>query len=151
MRFVMRFGLAAVLAAIVLAGVNAPAIGVTPNGDSPQGAWQLSSGEADGKALSQAQLKDGKLVIQDAGYTVTLTNIGTITGTQKLDAMQKPKTIDITDATGPHSGKTCLGIYELNENEFRVVFASPGGVRPSKFETKPESGHWMHVWKRLQK
>ena len=147
----MRFGLAAVLAAIVLAGVNAPAIGVTPNGDSLQGAWQLSSGEADGKALSQAQLKDGKLVIQDAGYTVTLTDIGTVKGTQKLDAMQEPKTIDITDAIGPHSGKTCLGIYELKENEFRVVFASPGGARPSKFETKSESGHWMHVWRRLQK
>ena len=146
----MRYGLAVVLAASVLMGANAPAIGVTPSGDSLQGVWQLSSGEADGKVLSQTQLQDGKLVIQDARYTVTLPDIGTITGTQKLDATQEPKTIDITDAVGPHAGKTCLGIYELNENEFRVIFASPGEVRPSKFETGPESGHWMHVWKHFQ-
>lgn len=67
-----------------------------------------------------------------------------------LDATQKLKTINITDASGPHEGKTCLGIYELKGNEFRVVFASRRGARPSKFETMPDSGQWMHVWKRIK-
>jgi uncharacterized protein (TIGR03067 family) len=138
------------LAVSMLMGADAPNNDVAPNADAFNGVWQLSSGEADGKVLSETQLKGGKLVIKDTRYTVTLANIGTVTGTQKLDATQELKTIDITDASGPHEGKTCLGIYELKGNEFRVVFASPGGARPSKFETMPDSGQWMHVWKRIK-
>ena len=146
----MRYGLAVVLAAGLLMGANAPESGVVPQGDSLQGVWQMKSGEADGKVLSETQLKGGKLEIKDARYTVTLANIGTVSGTQKLGATQELKTIDITDESGPHKGKICLGLYELNGNEFRVVFASPGGARPSKFKTMPDSGQWMHVWKRVK-
>jgi uncharacterized protein (TIGR03067 family) len=99
--------------------------------------------------LSETQLNGGKLVIEGARYTVTLANHGTVTGTQKLGTTQGTKTIDITDESGAHEGQTCLGIYELNGNEFRVVFASHGGARPSTFETGPASGQWMHVWKRI--
>lgn len=146
----MRFGIVMGLAVCMLMGADAPKNDAGPNGDALHGVWQLSSGEADGKALSETDLKGGKLVIKDARYTVAMADRGTVRGTQKLDATQKPKTIDITDASGPHEGKTCLGIYELNGNEFRVVFASPGGARPSKFETLPDSGQWMHVWKRIK-
>lgn len=121
-----------------------------PNEDTLDGVWQLDSGEADGKALTEKQLKGGKLAIKDAEYTVTLADIGTVTGTQKLGSTEKLKTIDITDASGPNKGKTCLGIYEVKGDEFRVVFASPGKARPSKFETLPDSGQWKHVWKRVQ-
>lgn len=139
-----------VLAAGMLMGAIATAVAVAPS-DSLQGVWLLSSGEAEGKVLTQAELKAGKLIIQDDKYTVTLPAIGTLTGTQKLNATQTPKTIDITDAVGPNADKTCLGIYEVSENEFRVVFAAAGGVRPTKFTTTAASGQWMHVWKRAQK
>ncbi|HQU44065.1 MAG TPA: TIGR03067 domain-containing protein [Pirellulales bacterium] len=146
----MRCGIAMGLAVGIFMGADAPRNDAAPSGDALHGVWQLSSGEADGKVLSETQLKGGKLVIDGARYAVTLAKIGTITGTQTLGAAQELKTIDITDESGSHAGKTCLGIYELNENEFRVVFASPGGARPSKFETAPDSGQWMHVWKRIK-
>jgi uncharacterized protein (TIGR03067 family) len=146
----MEFGIALGLAVSMLLGADEAKNDSAPNGSAFHGVWQLSSGEADGKVLSETQLKGGRLVFKDGRYTVTLANIGTVTGTQKLGATQELRTIDITDESGSHQGKTCLGIYELNGDEFRVVFASPGGARPSKFETKPESGQWMHVWKRIK-
>lgn len=145
----MPLGIAMGLAVSLLLGADTPENDAAPNGNALQGVWQLSSGEADGNALSPAQLKGGKLVIKEDRYTVTLVDIGTVTGTQKLGATHEHKTIDITDDSGPHKGQTCLGIYELDGNEFRVVFASPGGARPSSFETAPDSGQWMHVWNRM--
>ena len=144
----MQFAMAMGLAVGMLMGAEAPKNEVAAGGDVLPGVWQLSSGEADGKVLPETQIKGGRLVINDAQYTVTLTNLGTVTGTQRLGATQGLKTIDITDDTGAHKGQTCLGIYELNGSEFRVVFAAPGGTRPSKFKTLPSSGQWMHVWTR---
>jgi uncharacterized protein (TIGR03067 family) len=138
------------LAVSVLMGAEAPKNDAVPNGDALNGVWQLSSGEADGKPLSEKQLKGGKLVIKGTRYTVALPEIGNVTGTQKLGATRELKTIDIMDESGAHKGQVCLGIYELKGNEFRVVFASPGGDRPSKFKTLPDSGQWMHVWKRIK-
>ena len=124
--------------------------GVVQAAESLQGVWRLSSGSAEGQALEEPQLKEGKLVIRNDNYTVSLVGIGTMTGTQKLHPSQEPKAIDITDADGPRQGQTCLGIYEMDGDEFRVVFAAPGRPRPSKFLTQPGSGEWMHVWTRVK-
>jgi len=115
-----------------------------------QGAWSLSSGEMDGKALTEAQLKDGKLVLKNDEYTVTIADKEPVKGTQKLDPTNEPKTIDITDSTGANKGKTCLGIYELKGDVFRVAFAFPGKPRPTKFSAAAGSDQWMHVWKRVK-
>ena len=125
--------------------------GVVYGEESLEGTWTLSSGEVNGKALTKEQLKDGKLVIEKDHYTVTLEGREAITGEQKLDATAKPKTIDIKDSSGDNKGKTCLGIYELKGDEFHVAFAGPGKDRPTKFSSKPDSGHWVHVWKRVKK
>ncbi|QDT47357.1 hypothetical protein Pan258_13910 [Symmachiella dynata] len=146
----MKFGIAMGLAVSMLVGAGAPENDAAPTCGTLNGVWKLSSGEADGKALSKSEMKDAKLVIKGDQYRVTLPEMGTFTGTQILDATQDPKTIDITDATGPHKGKTSLGLYEHNGNEFRVVFAPTGEPRPTSFEPQPDSGQWMHVWKRVQ-
>ena len=142
MKRVMSLGLAV---ALVMA-VSAQDRGA----EGLQGTWKLISGEADGKALSEKDLKGGKLVFKGDMYTVTLAGKDTVTGTQKLDPTKEPKTIDITDASGPNKGKTCQGIYELKGDEFRVAFAAPGKARPTKFATSADSGQWLHVWKRVK-
>src|SRR5439155_7630325 len=95
-RCFMGLGVAMGLAVSLLIGADAP-----KDQDALQGTWELSAGEADGKALPEKQLKDGKLVIKGDHYTVTLADKGKVTGTQKLDTTKAPKTIDITDASGP--------------------------------------------------
>jgi uncharacterized protein (TIGR03067 family) len=112
------------------------------------GTWTLSSGEADGKPLTEKQLKGGSLVLKGGHYTVTVPDKEKTTGTQKVDATKTPNTIDITDDSGPNKGKTCLGIYEFKGEEFRCVFAPAGKERPSKFSTAAGSGQWLHVWKK---
>ncbi|QDT05740.1 hypothetical protein K227x_41430 [Rubripirellula lacrimiformis] len=118
--------------------------------DAVQGVWLLSSGEADGNSLPQAALSDGKLVIKADHYTFTMGDAGPLNGTQKLGTSNGLRTIDITDESGDHEHETCLGIYEIEGDQFRVVFAAPGKDRPSKFETAADSGQWMHVWKRVK-
>lgn len=112
------------------------------------GTWTLSAGEAGGIALTEDQLQDGKLVINGDHYTVTLEGMGTITGVQILDPTLNPKTINITNASGPRKGQTCLGIYDIEGDEFRVAFAPPGKARPSNFSTTADGGNWLHIWKR---
>ncbi|UUO05737.1 TIGR03067 domain-containing protein [Blastopirellula sp. J2-11] len=146
----MGFQILMLLAASALFCEETPQADVAPNGDALQGAWQLSGGEADGNVLSQAELKDGKLEIKGDHYTIHLAEIGKIEGTQKLGVEHDLKTIDATNSTNEDKGKTCLGIYELEGDEFRVIFAQPGKDRPAKFETAPNSGQWMHVWKRVK-
>lgn len=140
----MRFGIAMILAAGLFLGAAA-----RKDDAALQGVWQLTSGEANGKTILDVQLKGGKLVIEGDHYSVTLAEVGTLTGTQKLGSTGEFKTIDITDDNGPNKGHTCLGIYELKGNEFRVIFAVPGKPRPTRFTTTPDSGQWMHVWKRV--
>lgn len=141
----MRMGIAICLAFGLLLGADA-----VNAEETLQGTWTLISGESNGKALTKEQVKDGKLVIKKDHYSVTLEGGEAITGEQKLDSTAKPKTIDITDSNGDNKGKTCLGIYEVKGDEFRVAFAAPGKERPTKFSTKADSGQWMHVWKRVK-
>lgn len=146
----MTLSIATGLIGLLLLSVSAP-VKAAPEGDkSLDGTWKLTSGEADGKALTAAEVKGGKLVLKGDHYTVALAGKGTVSGTQKLDTGKKPRTIDITDATGSHKGKTCLGIYEVHGNEFHCAFAQPGKPRPAKFATAPHSGQWMHIWTRAK-
>jgi uncharacterized protein (TIGR03067 family) len=113
-----------------------------------QGTWKLSAGEANSKTLASSYVEQGKLIVSGDEYTVTLAGAGTVTGTEKLDATTEPKSIDITDDSGPNKGKACLGIYEIKDGVFRVAFAAPGKPRPTSFATQPDTGQWMHEWKR---
>lgn len=146
----MRFRIAMGLLVAVLISANALAQDASKKEGLPQGTWKLTGGEADGKAFSDAEIKGGKLVLKGDHYSVFLAGKETIEGTQKLDSSKKPKTIDIVDGNGSNKGKTCLGIWELKGDQFRVAFSQPGKPRPAKFSTAPESGQWIHIWTRVK-
>lgn len=146
----MRWRIAMGLVIALLVGANAADKEAPKDAKALDGTWKLVGGEADGKALAEKDLKDGKLVLKGDQYTVALADKGIVKGTQKLDPTKKPRTIDITDSSGPNKGKTCLGIYQLEGDEFRVAFASPGKPRPTKFAAAADSGQWVHVWKRVK-
>jgi len=112
-----------------------------------EGTWVLVSGEDDGKKLSGESLKNARLTFEGDKHTVKVGDT-TFTGTHKLDSTKKPKTIDISDTDGPFKGKTVLGIYELDGNEFRLCYAPPGKDRPKDFSAKAGTGNRFHVWKR---
>jgi uncharacterized protein (TIGR03067 family) len=142
--------LATGFAVVLLIGANVRAADAPNDVKAAQGTWTLSAGEVDGKALTEKQLKGGKLEIKGDEYTVTMADEETLTGIEKLDPTKTPKAIDITDSNGPNKGKTSLGIYEIKGDEFRVVFAAIGKPRPTRFATTAGTGQWMHVWKKAK-
>jgi uncharacterized protein (TIGR03067 family) len=139
----MKFRIALGIGLGLLAGAN-----VAAAEKSLQGTWKLVKGEANGVELSKQQLHDGKLVIEGDHYEVWLEGKSPLTGVQVLGAENDLKTIDISDDSGPGVGQSSLGIYELEGDEFRVIFAPPGKERPTEMTTTADSGCWLHVWKR---
>jgi len=119
--------------------------------DKLNGSYVGGGGETNGKPFNKEDLKDFKLVIKGNQYTLNAGTGESVQGIQTVDTTKSPKTIDATDGSGRNKGKTILGIYEINGDEFKVSFSMPGKPRPTKFTTeKDESGQWVHIWKRLK-
>jgi uncharacterized protein (TIGR03067 family) len=69
----------------------------------------------------------------------------------KVDATQKPKTIDLIMDEGPEKGKKALGIYELKGDELRLCFNKPGEKdRATKFASEKGSGAMLVMLKRIK-
>lgn len=145
----MNVCMSVMLAIGFLAAVEAPSNSVMKKSDSLHGTWKLTGGEMNAKPMTAEQLKAGKLVVDGEKFSVTLLGKPAVTGTEKLNSKKSPKTIDITDTSGPNAGKTCLGIYELRGDDFRVCFAAPGKVRPTDFTSTADGTQWVHVWTRV--
>ncbi len=115
-----------------------------------EGTWVLVSGENDGKKVSADALKKSRLTFEGDKHTVKEGDT-IFKGTHKLEPTKTPKAIDITDTEGPFKGKTVLGIYVLDGDEFKICYALPGKDRPEKFSAKAGTGYRLHVWKREKK
>jgi len=115
------------------------------------GSYVGGGGETNGKPFNKEDLKDFKLIIKGNQYTLNAGTGESVQGIQTVDTTKSPKNIDATDGSGRNKGKTILGIYEINGDEFKVSFSMPGKPRPTKFTTeKDESGQWVHIWKRVK-
>jgi uncharacterized protein (TIGR03067 family) len=69
----------------------------------------------------------------------------------KLNEKTSPKEIDVEFLDGPNKGKTALGIYEVNGDEFKICNSNPGNPRPTAFESKEGTPTAYSVWKRSKK
>ena len=113
-----------------------------------EGTWTMESGEQKGEKLSSQVVKNAKLTIVGDKHTVKVGK-DTIIGTHKVNPAKKPAEIDATDTEGPYKkGKTTLGIYKLEGDQFTVCFAPPGKDRPKEFTTKSGTGELLHIWKK---
>ena len=109
-----------------------------------QGAWDLRSSEADGKALEASALKGSQILVK--GNAITLVFQGaTSRGTFQLDSVPTPRTLDVTFTEGPEKGNKYLGIYELQEDTWRFCRAPSGKGRPAAFAGKAGSGHVLET------
>jgi uncharacterized protein (TIGR03067 family) len=119
----------------------------TKDSKGVEGSWVMVSGEAKGEKLLADVVKNAKLTIKADQHTVKVGD-DTFIGTHKLNATTDPKKIDSMDTEGPFKGKTALGIYKLEGDEFTVCFAPPGKDRPKEFTTRSGTGEILHVWNR---
>jgi len=118
--------------------------------DKLQGHWVAVESTRDGKKSTMERLKLER-TIEGNHYTLKIQSQegeDVFSGTIKLDATKKPKTIDAIRTEGPDKGKPMLGIYELDPDKQKVCFAPLGKERPTEFSSKAGTGHVLTIWKR---
>jgi uncharacterized protein (TIGR03067 family) len=111
------------------------------------GSWAAAAVEHDGRKLPEGEVKTVKLTVRGEKYTFRVGD-QVIEGTHKLDPGKKPKQIDAVRSKGPDAGKTLRGIYELDDETFKVCFAPAGKDRPAEFATKEGDGYRLMTFKR---
>jgi uncharacterized protein (TIGR03067 family) len=67
----------------------------------------------------------------------------------KLDPTKSPKELDLILGSGPNQGKTLLGLYELDAENYRGCLAGPDKPRPAKLSPEPNSGQRAFAFRRL--
>lgn len=114
-----------------------------------QGTWECTLLERDGRVVySGEQAKTARVTFQ--AETVTFEDGGTtLEGQFRLDPSQRPKTFDLTLTEGDDVVTYPVGIYELSDDTFRLCFAFPARVRPTRFETAPGSGRTQFLYRRV--
>jgi uncharacterized protein (TIGR03067 family) len=106
--------------------------------DKIEGKWAVVSLVGNGKEDEKA--KDDTVTFEAGTIHIKEKN-GEHSGTYKLDASQKPPTIDLTPDDGPQKGKTLKGIYSLKGDELKICLPhDPDKDRPTKFESTEGSG-----------
>jgi uncharacterized protein (TIGR03067 family) len=113
-----------------------------------QGEWTMVSGERDGQPFPADFMKGSRRVAKDDETTVTLQGQLFMRARFSLDPTKSPKRIDYSITGGPYTGKTQLGIYELDGDNAKFCFSTPGRERPDSFTTKSNSGRTMTTWHR---
>ena len=102
-----------------------------------QGSWTVAELELDGQSVDAPS--EARLVIDGSRFTST--GMGSeYEGTFELDASAKPAQIDMKFDKGPEKGNTNLGIYQLKGDSWKLCLATRGTVRPTSFNSPPDSG-----------
>jgi uncharacterized protein (TIGR03067 family) len=116
-----------------------------------QGSWIFESIEFEGEKQPIETLKGSKLSVKDNTFTLCTETLVFYKGTIKLDPTKKLKEIDVTFTDGPEKGKTRLGIYDLDNDTYRLCLNVKGNDRPTEFTAKKDSGQAVEVMKKENK
>jgi uncharacterized protein (TIGR03067 family) len=111
-----------------------------------QGTWNLVSAKKDGQPLAAEKVERTTIVFEGNTFRFPglAEDVTSKEGTVRLDATKKPKRMDATST----DGEVMLGIYELEEDRYKVCFAPAGKPRPGAFTSQPGSGYILQVWQR---
>ena len=110
------------------------------------GTYVMVSGESRAEKLSEERIKEAKMTIEGEKYAATFGG-DTVMGTLKVDPTKTPKEIEATDS----EGKTILGIYKFDKDQFTVCFARPDKERPKEFKSEGEGVYYMKLKKEEKK
>jgi uncharacterized protein (TIGR03067 family) len=114
-----------------------------------QGVWNMVSLEMDGRTMPASMLGGARIAIQGDHFT----SIGmgaTYEGTIEIDATRIPRTLNMNFRAGPEKGNTSLGIYEIEEDTWRLCVTTRGTDRPTKFAGEPGTGNAFEILQRVK-
>ena len=113
-----------------------------------QGDWLCIMEELGGQPYTKEKVKEmNKRMNVDKNSMIIKRVIGGKSGTYEgkfeLDPTTKPKKFDFTGKGPAGANVEMKGIYELTENEFKVIYVQKG-LRPKEFKTvKGEAGVYV--------
>jgi len=114
-----------------------------------QGDWAVVSVVRDGVKEEDDNAQSLFRTVKGNQYTVFLFDKPVGSGTFKIDATKKPKTIDSFPAN--LAGKALLGTYQIEGSTITTCYAAAGKDRPTAFSSKKGSEHTLMVWEREKK
>jgi uncharacterized protein (TIGR03067 family) len=112
-----------------------------------QGPWAITSLEIDGKPLAPHDFAAARIVVEGDRFT-TVGMGAAYSGTLKLDPTASPRAIDMKFEDGPEKGNINLGIYEIEQDDWKLCLATRGSVRPKTFATAPGTGFALETLER---
>jgi uncharacterized protein (TIGR03067 family) len=118
-----------------------------------EGTWQMVAGEHEGRKIPDENVRKSRITWKGAEVAVDTPHQSahTIRARVTLDPSRSPREMDWVREVGPEKGKTQHAIFEfLSEDEYRICFAPGDSPRPREFHTRPGTGEFQHVWKRVK-
>ena len=115
------------------------------------GVWTCASAVIDGKPLAEEAAKNLKLTLTADRYKTERGEQVLFDSTYKVDAAKNPPQMDMIGTEGDLKSKVALGIYKLAGDTLTICYVMPGKERPAAFESQPQSGAFLVVWKRSEK
>jgi uncharacterized protein (TIGR03067 family) len=112
------------------------------------GKWTVTKAELGGQDVFQIA-KDLKFEILEGGKYTSKLGEEQEDGSFRIDAVNRPKVMDLMPINGPGKGKTIKAIYKLEGDTLTVCYAD--GPRPTKFATKSGTTELLMVYKREKK
>jgi uncharacterized protein (TIGR03067 family) len=100
-----------------------------------RGTWAITHMKAK-KAVAEDYRARGKVIFRGDRMLIQLGDDVLADHHLKLDPAGHPKRIQATHADGPYKGLTWSGIYELEGDTLRLLFAPPGKAPPAAWPTK---------------
>ena len=133
---------------LLLAACNrqAPAPAPKTDLDRLQGTWNLVAAFQDGKPLPADKVKQTTIVFKGDTFRFpgSAEYATSKEGTIKLDENKTPKEMDAIST----ENEVMLGIYRVEENGYKVCFATAGKPRPTEFSSTLGSGYILQSWQR---
>jgi uncharacterized protein (TIGR03067 family) len=146
----MKTTLLTVLTCSLLLGAEAPKDDAKKEKEKLQGTWKALKVEERGESKDDDQ--GHRLIFSGDEFTIKEGDQTIIKGKFKIDPSKAPKEIDmeITESNKEeHKGKTGLGIYTLEGDDFQFCVCQPGDTeRPKEFSGK---GNLFVTFKREKK
>jgi|SRR3954471_4109719 uncharacterized protein (TIGR03067 family) len=144
--------LAGVIAASISVGLTmAPTRGAEPViMKDLLGSWTCVSAVIDGKPLTEGTAKELRLTLTADRYKTERGEQVLFDSTYKVDASKAPAQIDMIGTEGDLKGETAPGILQLDGDTLTMCYVMPGKERPTAFESQPNTGATLAVWKRTK-